>query len=398
MSSRETASGAPPLSFNSINPKTTGINVHTYPESHDNEQPPHDPNHPEVIKRRRFFYRLMALITTFFTFVMIWVALGVYQKYSSKVGDRKDITSYGFIVDNLTIPTNELKPANQRDYQPVLGELRIVDLDQVDNVATPGPVAVTPAVVNELKNSPFQRVVITNDPVIGVVSDDGHARCYPIRYVRWHELINDTVGDTPVLITYSLLTDSSVAFDRRANGQTHTFGYSGYLYNSNLIFYNVTDDLRQPEDPEGKMSSASLFCQLTLGPIAGPAAGTETEAGWKLKPMDTFYGTFEEWLERHPDTTVFTGDKTYKDRYKHKPMGNYFDKNEVHFPLNPAPPADDSRRLMDRVIAYQKADGSWDFTDYPLAEGVTLPAEGMKIHMTYFAWYGMRAQLEKWRP
>ncbi|MHC4994933.1 MAG: DUF3179 domain-containing (seleno)protein, partial [Planctomycetota bacterium] len=318
----------------------------------------------------------------------------VYEKFTSNVGDRRNPESYGFVLENLTIPPDQLLPANQRDYQPVLGELRMVDLELANDIAKPGPVAVTPDVVEELKNSPFQRVVITDDPVIGVVSDDGQARCYPIRYVRWHELINDTVGDTPVLITYSLLTDSSVAFDRRVNGVTHTFGYSGFLYNSNLVFYNVTDDLRQPDDPEGTTSSASLFCQLTLGPIAGPAV----DEGWKLKPLDTYYGRFEDWLAMHPDTTVFTGDKTYKDRYKHKPMGNYFDKNQVNFPLDPAPPADDPRKLMDRVIAYRKADGSWGMTDYPLAEGVSPPEGGLKIHMRYFAWYGMRAQLDKWRP
>lgn len=352
---------------------------------------PHDPSHPENIKRRRFFYRLMALIMTFFTFCMIWVAVGVYTKYNSNVGDRRTIESYGFDISNLTIPLDQLLTANQRDFQPTLNELRLVDLELAAEVAKAGPVAATAEVVDYLQDQPFSRVIITGDPVIGVVSADGEARCYPIRYVRWHELINDSVGDLPVLITYSLLSDSSVVFDRRVGGKTQTFGYSGLLYNSNLIFYNITDDLMQPGDPKDTISTASLFCQLTLGPIAGPAV-TEN---WKLKPLNAFYGTFEDWRALHPNTTVFTGDKTYKDRYKSKPLGNYFDNHKLRFPVTPLPPETDSHKLMDRVIAYQKEDGGWEAVDYPLAEGVTLPDDTLKIHTCYFAWYAMREALEK---
>ena len=31
---------------------------------------------------------------------------------------------------------------------------------------------------------------------------DGEARAYPLRILSWHELVNDTVGDTPLLVSW----------------------------------------------------------------------------------------------------------------------------------------------------------------------------------------------------
>ncbi len=37
--------------------------------------------------------------------------------------------------------------------------------------------------------------------VIGV-SIDGDSRAYPIRYLRWREMVNDEVGGVPILVTW----------------------------------------------------------------------------------------------------------------------------------------------------------------------------------------------------
>ena len=39
------------------------------------------------------------------------------------------------------------------------------------------------------------------DKVLGLVVD-GRARAYPIRILSWHELVNDTVGEIPVLVSW----------------------------------------------------------------------------------------------------------------------------------------------------------------------------------------------------
>ena len=40
-----------------------------------------------------------------------------------------------------------------------------------------------------------------DDQVLGVVKD-GMAKAYPLRILVWHEVVNDRLGDTPVVATY----------------------------------------------------------------------------------------------------------------------------------------------------------------------------------------------------
>jgi hypothetical protein len=66
----------------------------------------------------------------------------------------------------------------------------------------------------------------------------GEARAYPLRIMIWHEIVNDTVGGTPVAVTWCPLCNSSVVFDRRIAGRTLSFGTTGKLRNSDLVMYD----------------------------------------------------------------------------------------------------------------------------------------------------------------
>lgn len=75
------------------------------------------------------------------------------------------------------------------------------------------------------------------EPVIGVeIADD--ARAYPLRILTWHEIVNDTVGGTPVAVTYCPLCNAAIVFDRRVDGETTTFGTTGLLRHSDLVMYD----------------------------------------------------------------------------------------------------------------------------------------------------------------
>jgi len=76
-----------------------------------------------------------------------------------------------------------------------------------------------------------------NEPVIAL-EINGDARAYPIRVLVWHEIVNDTVGGVPVVVTYCPLCNTAVAFDRRIGGASTTFGTSGLLYRSALVMYD----------------------------------------------------------------------------------------------------------------------------------------------------------------
>jgi hypothetical protein len=106
-----------------------------------------------------------------------------------------------------------------------------------------------------------------NEPVV-TLEIDGDARAYPVRVLVWHEIINDTVGDVPVVITYCPLCNSAVAFDRRVGGAPTTFGTSGKLYNSALVMYDrATESLWTHFDGR---SVIGLLAGTQLNEIASP--------------------------------------------------------------------------------------------------------------------------------
>ena len=75
------------------------------------------------------------------------------------------------------------------------------------------------------------------EPVI-TVKIGSDARAYPLRILIWHEIVNDTVGGTPVSVTYCPLCNSAIVFDRRLEGRVLDFGTTGKLRNSDLVMYD----------------------------------------------------------------------------------------------------------------------------------------------------------------
>jgi hypothetical protein len=76
-----------------------------------------------------------------------------------------------------------------------------------------------------------------HEPVISI-QIGSEARAYPLRVMIWHEIVNDTLGGTPIAVTWCPLCNSSIVFDRRAAGRTLSFGTTGKLRNSDLVMYD----------------------------------------------------------------------------------------------------------------------------------------------------------------
>jgi len=53
-----------------------------------------------------------------------------------------------------------------------------------------------------------------------------------------HEIVNDTLGGTPIAVTYYPLCNAAVVFDRRLDGRLHDFGVTGMLRNSDLVMWD----------------------------------------------------------------------------------------------------------------------------------------------------------------
>jgi hypothetical protein len=82
-----------------------------------------------------------------------------------------------------------------------------------------------------------------DDRVI-VVESAGRPRAYPVRYLHYHEIVNDvldaeeeTNGD-PIAVTWCPLCGSAAVYDRRHEGRTLEFGVSGKLADDDLVMYD----------------------------------------------------------------------------------------------------------------------------------------------------------------
>ena len=115
------------------------------------------------------------------------------------------------------------------------------------------------------------------EPVITVMIEGETPRAYPIRYLTWHEIVNDRIGDIPVAVTYCPLCNSGITFDRRVRGQVLSFGVSGKLRNSDMVMYD-----RQTES----------WWQQAIGTgIVGEMTGVE------LTPLPTWMESWAEFRE-----------------------------------------------------------------------------------------------------
>ena len=127
----------------------------------------------------------------------------------------------------------------------------------------------------------------------------------------WHEIVNDTVGDIPLAVTYCPLCNSAVAVDRRADDRTLSFGTSGMLYQSSLVMYD-----RQTE---------SLWTHFTGEAVVGVLTGTELER----YPVATV--SWSEWLEANPEGLVLSRDTGVDRDYGANPYPGYDDVDTAPF-------------------------------------------------------------------
>lgn len=141
-----------------------------------------------------------------------------------------------------------------------------------------------------------------SEPVITVEIDGATPRAYPLRYLTWHEIVNDTVGGVPLAVTYCPLCNSGLTFDRRTAHGTLTFGVSGNLRNSDMVMYD-----RQTE---------SWWQQATAEAIVGDLTGTE------LKSLPTWMESWDQFRARNPDGMVMD-EPDHPRQYGRNPYRGY---------------------------------------------------------------------------
>jgi hypothetical protein len=137
------------------------------------------------------------------------------------------------------------------------------------------------------------------EDVILWVEFSGVAMAYPVRILNWHELVNDDVGEQPVMMSWCPLCGSGVVYDPRADGHRYAFGVSGLLYQQNLLFFDHETE--------------SLWSQLRGRAVTGPLAGTS------LRLLPVVMTTWRSWKAEHPQTLVLSFQTGYKRDYSRDP-------------------------------------------------------------------------------
>ena len=190
------------------------------------------------------------------------------------------------------------------------------------------------------------------EPVINLEIAGETPRAYPIRYLTWHEIVNDTVGGIPVAVTFCPLCNSGITFDRRTTAGTLSFGVSGKLRNSDMIMFD-----RETES----------WWQQAIGEgIVGKLTGVE------LETLPSWMESWETFQIRNPEGLVMDQPNFSRD-YDANPYVQYDSLHRPFLYSGELPPHDIP--ALARVV--RVGDRAWPLTR--LAEEGTVTQAGITL-------------------
>jgi len=183
------------------------------------------------------------------------------------------------------------------------------------------------------------------EPVMTVEIEGAAPRAYPIRYLMWHEIVNDRVGGVPVAVTFCPLCNSGMVFDRRVDGRTLSFGVSGKLRHSDMIMYD-----RQTE---------SWWQQAVGQGIVGEMTGAD------LRQVPSRMESWDQFRARNPEGLVMA-EPAHGRAYGRNPYARYDSAERPFLYRGEDPPH--GIAPLERVV--RVGDRAWPLTRIRAAGGV----------------------------
>lgn len=194
----------------------------------------------------------------------------------------------GFDVSRATIPREEIRYGGPpRDGIPSIDNPSFLPVDSVD--------------------------YLREDDLLVSVKSGNEVKAYPLRILVWHEIVNDEVGDVPLVVTYCPLCGTAMVFERNIDGRVLTFGVSGLLYQSDVLMYD--------------QQTESLWSQLAMEAVAGPMVNTQLD--WVVSE----HLTWSAWKRENPGGLVLSTDTGYSRNYATMPYGGYEGSPRTMFPV-----------------------------------------------------------------
>jgi hypothetical protein len=129
--------------------------------------------------------------------------------------------------------------------------------------------------------------------IIGVVLNN-EAKAYPIEIIGYHHQVRDTIGGTPVMITYCTVCRTGRVYSPYVNGKSEYFRLVG-MDHFNAMFEDA--------------STKSWWRQETGRAITGPLKGTY------LKEIPSAQMALGDWLALYPHSYILQPDTDFKKEY-----------------------------------------------------------------------------------
>ncbi|MEM7207712.1 MAG: DUF3179 domain-containing protein [Pseudomonadota bacterium] len=201
------------------------------------------------------------------------------------------------------------------------------------------------------------------------------ARAYPIQILTWHEIVNDTLGGTPVSVTFCPLCNASIAFARKHDGVVLDFGTTGRLRLSDMVMYD-----RQTQ---------SWWQQFTGEAIVGDMTGEV------LTQIPSQIIAFEDFTTLYPSGDVLSNDTGYSRDYGRNPYAGYDDINQSPFLFDGK--IDNRLPPMERVLSVVDGDETLLFPFSAVADAPIISLEFVETPLVVFAHRNMRSPLDRSR-
>ncbi|MDJ0851354.1 MAG: DUF3179 domain-containing (seleno)protein [Myxococcota bacterium] len=238
------------------------------------------------------------------------------------------------------------------------------------------------------------------DTVVIGVELAGEARAYPVHVLEWHQVVNDSVGGVPVVVTYDPLTGAPKAFRRNLGDRVLAFGVSGLIHNSNFLLFDRETD--------------SLWLQWDGRALAGALAGK------RLEPVALRQEVLGVWQARRRDTRVLERPEPRRIDYRYSRFKAYWVSDEIPFPVAAKDTRFHAKELVLGVVVGGRAraylgslltkaggrivdefQGRRIQVDYDTNLGAFAwdVAEGVDVGEAYwFAWKAFHPDTDVWRP
>jgi hypothetical protein len=176
------------------------------------------------------------------------------------------------------------------------------------------------------------------EPVITVEIDGATPRAYPVRYLTWHEIVNDEVAGIPIAVTFCPLCNSGMTFDRRTHVGVLTFGVSGKLRMSDMVMFD--------------RETQSWWQQAIGTGIVGSQTGVE------LDQLPTWMESWDQFKTRHPEGLVMAEPTGFGRPYGANPYVSYDSSSRPFLYSGELPP----HNIPALVRVVRVGDRAWPMT------------------------------------